>query len=612
MDHLAVSAAPVEPMPAVCPLAAEPSMRAPLSPEDEFYFAKRKRLSSAYLRGEGGQLEFHLYYGNKEVVFDEPELFAFGEALARIPRFTASAAMRWGSGYSWQHVSQLLTALVMDEVLIRASGMPAEPERKEGAAPSLVPRTGNVSPRSWTMCAELTRELGGRAVEIGYLELVVPVYRIAHATLDADGRQVGEANVFTPALRLDIPTEWRVCQYPGSRFQDECPMNLSALKAMTRYWRPLMLLIQRLRAEYVQRFPDADTDMNLGHIEQLCSLILAFPTYFLVRGQDPIDNGALHPLLSSMFRVTDGLRLSAQGLLTTPSDEPPLPPTARRSSSEIYDYTERTLGFVSAYGVCAGPRHLVEEFLALVIEGQLKECNETPALDPEVTALLDSLPLAFDYGLQSMKAYAVSSSLWNLIAKAYLELGRVLESVPASGSARLAALQALVKRRIAHLHEQTVLGNPSLQRVFEHRYGHMFREAERGLGVAEPCALETLLTPSGQPSDRAVSARLKALLRQRFELSEEANASWLDTLSEALMDYFKHEQAIVRCGAAVQSEVNAVLGRCAPSRALSGADFAVHNHLLPTVPPFPYPEDDIAEALDIQVTVTSAAVELTE
>jgi len=49
------------------------------------------------------------------------------------------------------------------------------------------------------------------------------VYRIPHPALDGDDRQVGEANVWPPGLRLDRETEWRVCQYPGSRYRDVAP-----------------------------------------------------------------------------------------------------------------------------------------------------------------------------------------------------------------------------------------------------------------------------------------------------------------------------------------------------------------------------------------------------
>src|SRR6188768_211835 len=302
--------------------------RETILPEEELCFAKRKRLQSEYVRAENGKPEFHIYYGNKEVIFDEPELFPFAEGLVQNAHFSAGAATSWGSGYSWAQVSKILGALVADGVLARKASAESEPKRQDGLVPSLLPPAPSARPRSWIQCEELTLELGGREVELGYLELLVPVYRIAHANLDADGRQVGEANVYPPSMRLDVATEWRTCQYPGSRFQDQCPMNVSALKAMTKYWKPLMLVINRLREEYLERFPTARAGLNLADVERLSSLILAFPTYFLLRTRNGVENGALHPLLSSMFRVTDGLRLSVQGMMTTPTDEPPLPPTA--------------------------------------------------------------------------------------------------------------------------------------------------------------------------------------------------------------------------------------------------------------------------------------------
>jgi hypothetical protein len=33
-------------------------------------------------------------------------------------------------------------------------------------------------------------------------------------------------------MRLDVPTNWRACIYPGTRHLDPKPMNVTALKAM--------------------------------------------------------------------------------------------------------------------------------------------------------------------------------------------------------------------------------------------------------------------------------------------------------------------------------------------------------------------------------------------
>lgn len=70
----------------------------------------------------------------------------------------------------------------------------------------------------------------------GHFEAVVPSYRIAHPALDGEDRQVGEVNVFPPGLRIERATEWRVCQYPGSRFRDDIipPVNGRALARAAR------------------------------------------------------------------------------------------------------------------------------------------------------------------------------------------------------------------------------------------------------------------------------------------------------------------------------------------------------------------------------------------
>jgi len=68
------------------------------------------------------------------------------------------------------------------------------------------------------------REITGRDLEAGYLEAVV---RCTASPTRARSRRpaVGEMNVFPEPLRLKVPTEWKTCNYAGSRFRDEQPMT---------------------------------------------------------------------------------------------------------------------------------------------------------------------------------------------------------------------------------------------------------------------------------------------------------------------------------------------------------------------------------------------------
>jgi hypothetical protein len=56
--------------------------RQTLKATDELLLPHHKRAFTQYLPGDSGELELQIFYGDKEISFDEPELFAFGEELA--------------------------------------------------------------------------------------------------------------------------------------------------------------------------------------------------------------------------------------------------------------------------------------------------------------------------------------------------------------------------------------------------------------------------------------------------------------------------------------------------------------------------------------------------
>jgi hypothetical protein len=182
--------------------------RGRIQPTERLYVPYRKRMSHAYVTSGGGARELRIDYGIKEISFDEERLFAFGEQLVQQASFTGESATGWGPGYDWEELLPLLESL-LDEGILKRDG--AGDQRGGGLVPSLVPPSMCPLPRSWSLaeCESITLDLANRAIEIGYLEAVVPVFRIAHPALDADDRQVGEANVYPPRLRLDRETEWR-------------------------------------------------------------------------------------------------------------------------------------------------------------------------------------------------------------------------------------------------------------------------------------------------------------------------------------------------------------------------------------------------------------------
>jgi hypothetical protein len=91
-----------------------------VSRRDELVFPKHRRAVAQYLTDESGAIGLYVYYGEKEISFDEPDLFPFGETLAKQARFTAEAAMVWGDGYEWARIQPLLQQLIDEGVLVHA------------------------------------------------------------------------------------------------------------------------------------------------------------------------------------------------------------------------------------------------------------------------------------------------------------------------------------------------------------------------------------------------------------------------------------------------------------------------------------------------------------
>lgn len=593
-----------------------------LAADDELVLPKRRRFSSSYSEETPGVRELHIYSGDKEVVFDEPDLFCFGETLLEQTEFRACEAMAWGD-QPWSRIQPLLEALIGEGLLKYRTS--AEQPRKEGVVPSPLPQAESPIARTWLECEQLTLEIGGRAVELGYLELVVPIYRIVHPMLDQDGRQVGEANVFPASLRLDIATEWRACQYPGSRYQDEFPMNVSALKAMTRHWKPMMGVLALLRRQYLAYFRSCHGRLTLGDVERLCNIALVLPTYLAMRTRHPLQNGELSPVLSSLFRVTDGLRLTAHTrMVPIVNGTPPQAPATAATAAGLYDHAEQSAGFLSTHGVCAGPRAMIDEFIQVVVDGKQVEGADSVALDAQVEGVLNELPEVFEYGLRGLQAYVVSQALFSIVARAYESVSELLQTSASAApdtldpsaadgrGLRRERFRARIARRMKQLLLGTFLGREEDRAAYYRLHEDSYEQAELALSgrlssqardLQPSERFQSLLTPRPCATARTALDTLRVLLTRRFgagQLSAE--------LPGRLLDGFQREQAIVRAAERVQARINAVLERPTPRRPLESRDLKVSPLLAGPERVIPDLVEDLAEELRIRVEIESERI----
>lgn len=554
-------------------------VRRHLDLDDELVLPLHKRVVTQYANSETGVRELRLFYDDKEISFDEPELFGFGEALVRQERFVAREATRWGHGQDWARVRLLFEQLIDEGILhyAEAFDLGSAKDARDGPRPNPLPPALTTTPRSWSECEALTEELTGRRLELGYLELVVPVFRVVHMALDADGRQVGEANVFPPALRLDIPTNWRACIYPGTRHLDERPMNVTALKGMRVHWTTMMAAILRIREAYLRRFPDARRGWTVGHLERLSTAILTVPTYQVMRMSGAVENGKLHPALSSLFRVTDGVRMTMHQMLFIPIGEPTTQPDASVTTRDILDYAERNYSFHSEHGVCAGPRAMMEEFLAVLVDGVPARNSEGVMFDPEVESALADVEAAIDYGMLGLQAYAAVFSLWPIMTRAYERLWEIVQQWQAhTDNGAVADLADRMRSIIASLKTVTYLGAEQWRVDRETVYADMYRQCGRGLGHLEQReSLTERIAPHRTRQLIEVEKELSTMLVRRF-LPTPADEMHLQAMLRCLVDYFSQEQAILGVACATQERINTLLGRPTPTRPFNAAQIDIH------------------------------------
>ncbi|MBL0423537.1 hypothetical protein [Ramlibacter alkalitolerans] len=584
-----------------------------IEPHDQLLLPLNKRVVVQYAAGDDGARELHLYCGAKEVIFDEPELFGFGETLAKHASFIAGSAVQWTVGYDWPQVRELLEQLVGEGVLVHgaeaADGFSSGPEGKD--QPSPLPPAPSDRLRTWDEFEEITREIAGRPLEEGYLELVVPVFRVAHIALDQEGRQVGEANVFPRPLRVDVPTRWRTCIYPGSRYLDDKPMNVSALKAMRAHWNQAMGCLLRIRQAYLDRFPAARAVMTLGDVERLSTLVLAVATYPLVKKEGRVPSGDLHPVLSALFRVTDGLRMTTHQMLFLPVVEATLSPDTPVTAAEIHAYAERNYSLHSTQGVCAGPTAMIDQFLRVLVEGAEAEQFAGVAFAEPVQQALDDMRPAFDYGLLGLQAFATVFSMWPIMTRTYARMAQLVEAWIGPRTEILEKLDVYLRQKAETLRNETFHATEEWRGNRERVYADIYEKCAAGLGDPVRQSLPGRVSGRLSEQHRAPAEVLRGILQQRFGTEEGGDPSSVDWLVDTLMHFFVRTQQTLALCTETQHRINALLGREQPKRPFSATDVDIHVLLqAEEARRLPHLLDELERLLGFRVTITSDTLEV--
>jgi hypothetical protein len=547
---------------------------AELQPSEVLCVPKRKRLTHSRFKNEDGQEILHVFYGEVELIFDEPDVAPLGEKLIAVERFRADEAMTWSNGapHDWEKVRDLLQALLDQQVLKRTTETPASaketyPQRLGLAPEDRKPET--FSNADAPRCPHLTQEAYGHAFDISNIEIMVPVYRIAHPAMDTDGRQVGENNVMPRTLFLDLPTQRKLCSFPGSRYQDELPMNVTAMKHMAKRWPELLSLTEQHKLALAARMPPrSPSSLTAGELHFHAVGQLSSVAYVMVRGVDPVPNGQLDGGLAAMFRLIDGVRLVTSDLLrASPSAHGCETPITAQS---IADWAEQHAVYRGTWGVCAGPPGLIDEYLRVLIGEEAAPIQ----VEPNVATRLGDLEAAIDYGLLGQRV----DSLLRFMGCSQGLLHERLRAAFQGRSPRT-ALQERVEAPVDIKTYPLLRDDYSLEETFklEIEIARWFfaRAGEALPGKVDGASLDEVMKLD--PAAQAVSQRrLAEFFAHALPPDKAVSEPICSALAAVAADVFALDRRGLRAIGREQGKLNERLQR-APARALTAVDIAVHN-----------------------------------
>lgn len=541
-----------------------------LQPSEVLCIPKRRRLTHTRFKNDDGQEVLHLFYGEVELIFDEPDLAPVGEKLLELERFRADEAQSWSNAapHDWDKIRELLQALIDQRVLKRYTEEAADVHATFPLRLGLAPE--GREPRTFSAhddrCPVITEEAFGRAFDLANLEVLVPIYRVAHPAMDTDGRQVGENNVTPRTLFLDLPTQRRVCNYPGSRFQDELPMNVTALKLMAKAWPELLSLTEQFRQGLFARLPPGDpAALRAGELHFLAVCMLASVGYVMVRGEAPSPNGQLDNGLSAMFRLVDGVRLVTTDMLHASTEGAGCHTPV--SAQIVADYADRYAVYRGNHGVCAGPPALIDEYLQVL----LGEAQAPIQVEPTVAERLGDLEAALDYGLLGQRIESAVRFLGASQGLLQQRLKQTFLDAGATGALRERLDTPIDSERYPLLRET----HPLLE-TFQVELGvsrWLFSRAAQGL--AGKIEVEELDAALAVPALAQSAQRLAGWLADVVP-AERVPAALLGEVAIVAVEAFALERRVLRLVGREQAKLNERLRRT-PGRALTGLDLAAYN-----------------------------------
>jgi hypothetical protein len=139
------------------------------------------------------------------------------------------------------------------------------------------------------------------------------------------------------------------------------------LTSMTANWNAVLRAGLAVREQFIKVYPQSGRRWKLGDLHFLCCGIVAVPTLQLMRWRNPVESGELDPVMSSLFRIADNVRLACFSMLDF--YEQPVLHDHPVSARELTQAAECDNRYLSTSGLCGAPPGLLREFVETLLAG---------------------------------------------------------------------------------------------------------------------------------------------------------------------------------------------------------------------------------------------------
>ena len=232
---------------------------------------------------------------------------------------------------------------------------------------------------------------------------------------DGEGRPIREGRTPREILGAD-EIEYRQCPYPGSRYLNERPMNVSALRQTSAHWDEIIDAMAFLRTVYQDARAGYRADaMDIWRVSQLGS---ALP-WFYILGQ----RATCPAFAAALSKATLGVGIWGHRVYVKMLEERSLIP--RFTSQAMLDTAEQTLTLVAEHEVCAASDKMILRFFDVFTADSVAATGVG-----EVAPLMTARDALVRFGAHYVAFKQWIWLYWQARRSLYLDLASVLGPLP--------------------------------------------------------------------------------------------------------------------------------------------------------------------------------------